>query len=63
MLKAEGALAIAARKVRAKSFGPTHFSLKPRPFGVNDAARPLWQEFLGCNNEETNSKSIRTDFV
>ena len=39
------------------------FPLKPRPVGVNNAARPLWQEFLGYSNEETNSKSTRTDSV
>ena len=27
---------------------------------MNDSVR---SEFLGCINEETNSKSIRTDFV
>ena len=33
---------------------PTLFSLK---------SRLLWQEFLGCSNEETNGKSTGTDSV
>ena len=37
-----------------------HFGYKPRPFRITDSVR---SEFLGCSNEETNSKSIRTDFV
>ena len=46
---------------RARKFlDPAHFSLKPRPFGVDNAARPPWQEFLGCSNKEMNG---RTDSV
>ena len=59
MLRLGGALHDHARKI----LDHAHFSLKPHPFGVTDAARPWWQEFLGCSNEETYGKSIRIDFV
>ena len=63
MLKVGGALDIVVRKARVKIFEPHPLLLKPRPFGTTDAAGLQWQEFLGCSNEETNSKSIRTDFI
>ena len=43
-----------------KIYDHARFWYKPRPSGVNDSVRPLWQEFLGCSNEETKS---RTNFV
>ena len=47
--------------VRARNFcDHAHFEYKPRPFCIYDSIR---SEFLGCSNEETYSKSIRTDFV
>ena len=63
MLKVGGALDIIACEARTKILDPAHFSLKPHPFGVHNAARPLWQEFLGFSNEEMNDKSTRTDSV
>ena len=41
----------------------THFPLKSHPFGVDSIARPLWQEFLSCSNEETNCRSEQTLFI
>ena len=62
MLKIGGGGAL-DRQCMRKLLGPRHFSLKPHPFGIYNAVRPLWQEFLGCSNEETNKKSTRTDSV
>ena len=50
----EGALYLPAKHVQIFC-DHTHFWYKLRPFGVNDSVRP------GCNNEETNNKSIRID--
>ena len=57
MVMVEGAL-LYLRAKRVQNFcDHTHFGYKLCPFGVNDSVRP------GCNNEETNNKSIRTDIV
>ena len=47
------------QSVCAKFLDHAHFSLKPCPLVATDAAKPLWQEFLG---EIMNGKSIRTDY-
>ena len=52
-----GALDIWSRAKRGRKF------LDHAHLGATDAARPLWQEFLDCSNEETNGKSIRTDYI
>ena len=60
MVMVGGGIVIFARKVHAKFFDHAHFGYKLRPSHINNSVR---SEFLGCSNEETNSKSIRTGFV
>ena len=53
MLEVEGALDINAREI----FGHAHFYQNPRPFGrPRDAVGVHWHDFLGCSDQETNSK-------
>ena len=57
MLEVEGALDINARKARAKFFGHAPLLSKPRPSGrPRDVVGVHWHDFLGCSDQEMNSK-------